>query len=284
MSITQGVLAQYPEPEAHDKVLHNNPDRTGILKFGNVGFWGERKTGVPREKPLRERTRTNNKLDPLMMPSLGIEPGPHCWQTSAWCSVNLVLGGHPNRQLPNAVSDKTMGTFFWEKPKTDLLSQIIRIMVHQRNRRILVQGGFVGSFDAPWSEWSEITNPFLDSPKKNALLPYVSFLLLFKKYDLQDVLSFLPFSACKYYIIWIFHLTRLRLWKPDHTCFAKIWKWRAEDYLNIKTHKGLSVKKMENWKKEARTKNGWNLKVQNWEQFDDSKTKWKASKLIIGRS
>ena len=35
-------------------------------------------------------------------------------------------------------------------------------MSYQRNRRI----GFVGSFDAAWSDWSEITNPILDSSKK----------------------------------------------------------------------------------------------------------------------
>ena len=32
MSITRGVLAQSPEPEAHDKVLDNNPDGIGIWK------------------------------------------------------------------------------------------------------------------------------------------------------------------------------------------------------------------------------------------------------------
>ena len=32
MSITPGVLAQSPEPEAHDKVFDNNPDRIGIWK------------------------------------------------------------------------------------------------------------------------------------------------------------------------------------------------------------------------------------------------------------
>ena len=53
-----------------------------------------------------------------------------------------------------------------ENLKTDLWSQIIRIMAHQRNWRIHSGQGFVGSFDAPWSEWFEITNPFLDSPKK----------------------------------------------------------------------------------------------------------------------
>ena len=34
------------------------------LEFGNVGFWWEGKTGVPGEKPLAARERTNNKLNP----------------------------------------------------------------------------------------------------------------------------------------------------------------------------------------------------------------------------
>ena len=34
------------------------------LEFGSVGFWGEQKTGVPGEKPLEARTKTNNKLYP----------------------------------------------------------------------------------------------------------------------------------------------------------------------------------------------------------------------------
>ena len=38
------------------------------------------RTGVPREKPLGARTRTNNKLNPHMTPSPGIEPGPHWWE------------------------------------------------------------------------------------------------------------------------------------------------------------------------------------------------------------
>ena len=50
------------------------------LEFGNVGFWGEGKTGEPGEKPLGARTRTNNKLNPHLTPSPGIEPGPHWWE------------------------------------------------------------------------------------------------------------------------------------------------------------------------------------------------------------
>ena len=34
MSITRGVRSQSLEPEAHDKVLHNNTDRIGIWNVG----------------------------------------------------------------------------------------------------------------------------------------------------------------------------------------------------------------------------------------------------------
>ena len=34
------------------------------LEVGSVDFWGEGKTGVPREKPLVAKKRTNNKLNP----------------------------------------------------------------------------------------------------------------------------------------------------------------------------------------------------------------------------
>ena len=35
------------------------------------------------EKPLGARTKTNNKLNPHMTPSPGIEAGPHWWEASA---------------------------------------------------------------------------------------------------------------------------------------------------------------------------------------------------------
>ena len=41
------------------------------------------KTGVPGEKPLGARERTNNKLDPHMASIPGFEPGPHWWEASA---------------------------------------------------------------------------------------------------------------------------------------------------------------------------------------------------------
>ena len=53
------------------------------LEFGNVGFWGEGKTGVPGEKPLGAKERTNNKLNPHMASMPGFEPGPHWWEATA---------------------------------------------------------------------------------------------------------------------------------------------------------------------------------------------------------
>ena len=47
------------------------------LEFGGVGFSGEGKTEVPGEKPLGVRERTNNKLNPHMTSTPGVEPGPH---------------------------------------------------------------------------------------------------------------------------------------------------------------------------------------------------------------
>ena len=72
-SIAWGVVAQSPKPVAH--VLNARAFRIE-LEFRNVGFCGVGKTGVPGEKPLRAEKRTNNKLNPHMTSSPGIEPGP----------------------------------------------------------------------------------------------------------------------------------------------------------------------------------------------------------------
>ena len=50
------------------------------LEFANVGFEGEGKTGVPGEKPLGAKERTNNKLNPHMELKPGFKPerSHHC--------------------------------------------------------------------------------------------------------------------------------------------------------------------------------------------------------------
>ena len=47
------------------------------LEFGNVGFCGGRKTGVPREKPSEQEREPTTNSTHIMTPSLGIEPGLH---------------------------------------------------------------------------------------------------------------------------------------------------------------------------------------------------------------
>ena len=46
------------------------------LEFANVGFRGEGKTGVPGEKPVGAKERTNNKHNLHMAWKPGFEPGP----------------------------------------------------------------------------------------------------------------------------------------------------------------------------------------------------------------
>ena len=62
------------------------------MEFGNVGFYGGRKT-------LGARTRTNNELNPHMTPGPGIEPGPHWWKASALTTAPSLphppAPGHP---------------------------------------------------------------------------------------------------------------------------------------------------------------------------------------------
>ena len=68
------------------------PGRIGIL-FGNAGFWRE-KTGVPREKLLGAKERTNSKLNPHLSSTPGFERGPHWWEASVLTTASS-LASHP---------------------------------------------------------------------------------------------------------------------------------------------------------------------------------------------
>ena len=57
------------------------------------------------------------------------------------------------------------GAFLWDDPDQDQWSKITRNKVDQMNQWILIQSGFIGSFDLTWSEWSRITDPDPDHPK-----------------------------------------------------------------------------------------------------------------------
>ena len=60
------------------------------LELGNVDFWGEGETGVPREKPLGAK----EKLNPQMALTLGFEPGPQWWEASALTNAPPLLFEH----------------------------------------------------------------------------------------------------------------------------------------------------------------------------------------------
>ena len=95
------VLARSHEPEAHNKALDNNPDQSGIWKCRYLRSGENRST---RRKPVGARKRTNNKLNPQMTSSPGIENGTHWWEAS-------VLTTAPSR------TEKSMWAvdknFFW---------------------------------------------------------------------------------------------------------------------------------------------------------------------------
>ena len=67
----------------------------------NVGFWGEGKTGVPGEKPLRAGKRTN-KFSPHETPDLRIEPGSHWWEASALTTTPSLLPSSPPPPPPHS--------------------------------------------------------------------------------------------------------------------------------------------------------------------------------------
>ena len=58
-------------------MLIGDTSKIELREFGCVGFRGDGKTGVPGEKPLGARTRTNNKLNLHTTLGPGVEPGPH---------------------------------------------------------------------------------------------------------------------------------------------------------------------------------------------------------------
>ena len=88
MSITWGVLAQSPEPEPHDKVIDNNPDRSGIWKFWFLrrgqSHSTQRKTSWSKDENQQQTQPTNDVV--------GSDCFPH------WASgVSLCLS--PRRKL-----------------------------------------------------------------------------------------------------------------------------------------------------------------------------------------
>ena len=76
MSITRGVFAQSSEPEAHYKVLDNNPDRIGIWKCWLLRRGENRST---RRKTSRSKESKDDNQQQTQ-PTYDAESGPHWWE------------------------------------------------------------------------------------------------------------------------------------------------------------------------------------------------------------
>ena len=72
------------------------PGRIAIWKCWFL--WREEDRSTQRNT-LGARTRTNNKLNSHMTPSLGIEPGPHWWEASALTTAPSLLFFFVNSEL-----------------------------------------------------------------------------------------------------------------------------------------------------------------------------------------
>ena len=106
MSITRGVLAQSPEPEAHDKVLDNNPDRIGIWKCWFLRTGENRST---RRKTSRSKDENQQQTQPTSdtesrESNPGRIGGRPAWETNAQplrhpCSPKHVLTSRSLRRL-----------------------------------------------------------------------------------------------------------------------------------------------------------------------------------------
>ena len=92
MSITRGVVAQSPEPEAHDKVLDNNPDRIGIWKCWFLRRGENRST---RRKTSRSKDENQQQTQPTYDAESGIET--RLAQLVEYRTTKVVVGSNPGR-------------------------------------------------------------------------------------------------------------------------------------------------------------------------------------------
>ena len=67
------------------------------MEFGNVGFQGEGKTGVPREKTSWSRVENQQQTQPTYMYDTGSrnQPRTHWWEASALTTAPFLLPDIP---------------------------------------------------------------------------------------------------------------------------------------------------------------------------------------------
>ena len=111
------------------------------LESGNVGFWGEGKTGVPGEKSLGARNTANNKLNPGMTPGLGIEPGRHSCRRRGLCSPKTSHLYFLDIQTSLKASENTKNNFHpRQKAFAKSWNLHVRVAVVMKKKPFLWQG------------------------------------------------------------------------------------------------------------------------------------------------
>ena len=104
------------------------------LEIGNIGFWGEGKTGVTEEKRLGVRKRTNNKLNPHMTPGPGID------------TLDTLVGG----ELSHHYAIPASAVLFLAMNSRSLLSLTIRVSSLLR-MHVVTTGRLVQRFLGLWT-------------------------------------------------------------------------------------------------------------------------------------
>ena len=87
MPTARGVLAQSPEPEAHDKVLYNNPGRMGIWK---CWFLRRGENQSRRRKTFRSKDENQQQTQLTYDAESGNRTRPHWWERRVLSPM-----GHP---------------------------------------------------------------------------------------------------------------------------------------------------------------------------------------------
>ena len=113
-------------------------------------------------------------------------------------------------------------------------SEIIHIMLDQMNRWILVQSGFIGSFDLPWSEWSRSADP----DQERTLTQTLRFLVYYILYHFRKMVHNV-FSIGSEYNYVQFHSSDLDLRLANFKiCLKMLSEWSRLVWSHCKRKKG----------------------------------------------
>ena len=156
---THTQLASYTEREICNHVLEGKR----LLK--RFKLQPKLKKNPKRYSSQHLLKETMKKHNTLASKTSSLNGCPYHYQVNNWLylsSWTKIPGGVlPYICLISIDRLLVLGAFLWDDLDEDQWSQITRIMADQMIRWILVQSGFIGSFDLPWSECLKGAHPFI---------------------------------------------------------------------------------------------------------------------------